>query len=268
MLQQRATWPVLSSLLIGLVLLTGCRSGEVARSTAHFPPGTGFVRHHVLLDEQPEQVWVFIPKHYQPGQRYPTILFLHGLFEAGRNDYGALSAGLGPVIAKGPDDWPFITIFPQSTGTWRGEARERLAIAALNSVEAKWSVDRDRVTLAGLSFGGLGVWEIGAKHPGRFSALVPVAGPRATEVARRIVLLPIWAFNFRGDLVVSSDGADDMCEQITAHGGNAKQTKFDGMGHDCWDKAVAESDLIDWMLEQRISARAQTVATPAVADVR
>ena len=58
-----------------------------------------------------------------------------------------------------------------------------------------------KTRLAGLSFGALGVWEIGAQHPDRFSALVPVASPGAKEVIDRLVLLPVWAFNFRGDWV-------------------------------------------------------------------
>src|SRR5205823_2787848 len=233
-----------------------------------FPAGRGFLRQDVVVDGTSHQVWVFIPRNYQPSDRYPAILFLHGLFEAGRDDGGAISAGLGPVIAKSPEAWPFITIFPQSTGTWRGADRERLAMAALDSVEARWSVDRDRITLAGLSYGGLGVWEIGAKHPDRFSALVPVASPGAKKVIDRLVLLPVWAFNFRGDCVVSSSRSDEMCHEITAHGGTATQTKFDGIGHDCWDRAVAESDVVDWMLHQRISARPPAPANPGLADLR
>src|SRR5690348_1444018 len=243
-------------LLVGLLLESGCHGNgaSTAQSTAAFPTGTGFVQRDVVVDGASHQVWVFIPKSYRPGDQCPTILFLHGLFEAGKDDCGAISAGLAPVIAKSPDAWPFITIFPQSTGTWRGEDRERLAMAALDSVEAHWSVDRDRVTLAGLSYGGLGVWEIGAKHPDRFSALVPVASPGTREAIDRLIVLPIWAFNFRGDWVVPSTNSEEMCEQITAHGGNARQTKFDGLGHDCWDRVVAESDIVDWMLHQRISA--------------
>lgn len=262
-------WLALSPLLSMIwLLLCGCQGNHVVRSTAKFHAGTGFVRHEVLVDGTPRPVWVFIPKNYRADLRYPAIVFLHGLFEAGSDGQSSLSAGLGPVIANSPDTWQFITIFPQSNGTWRGPDRERLVIAALDSVEKRWSVDRDRVTLAGLSFGALGVWEIGARNPDRFSALVPVAAPRATELAPRLSLFPVWAFNFRSDLVVSSNGTDEMCRQITARGGTARQTKFDGVGHDCWDRAVAESNLVDWMLHQRISARATTVATPAFADVR
>ncbi len=262
----RATPPLL--LLIGLLLQVGCHGTAVSRSTAKFPAGTGFIRHEVIVDGTTHPVWVFIPKDYRASERYPTILFLHGLFEAGTNDDGPISAGLGPVIAKSPDTWRFITIFPQSTGTWRGEDRERLAMAALDSVAAKWAVDPDRVTLAGLSYGGLGVWEIGANHPDRFAALVPVASPRAKAVVERIALLPIWAFNFRGDWVVPSASADEMCQLINTRGGSAKQTKFDGIGHDCWDRAIAESNVVSWMMNQRVSARVDTATHPGFADVR
>ena len=268
--RRRAVPPSLLIMLLAVLLQTGCHGSgaSVARSTAQFPPGTGFVKHDVLVDGALHQVWVFIPKNYRAGERYPAILFLHGLFEAGNDDGGAISAGLGPVIAKSPETWPFITIFPQSTGTWRGEDRQRLAMAALDSVEQRWSVDPDRVTLAGLSYGGLGVWEIGARHPDRFSALVPVASPGAKEAVDRLILLPVWAFNFKGDWVVSSARSDEMCQAIDSRGGNARQTRFNGIGHDCWDRAVAESDVVDWMLQQRISARGDSPVQAGLADVR
>ena len=74
---------VLSLLLIGLLLQVGCHgNGEtIARATADFPPGTGFLTHDdVIVDGTSHQVCVFIPKSYDPGRRYPAILFLHGLF--------------------------------------------------------------------------------------------------------------------------------------------------------------------------------------------
>jgi predicted peptidase len=222
------------------------------RSTSHFPPGTGFTRHQLDIDGRERTVWVFVPKDYDPGRRYPAILFLHGLFEAGSGSgVSAVSAGLGPVIASDPESWPFITIFPQSDGTWRGDAREKLAITSLDFARSAWSIDEDRVILAGLSFGGLGTWQIGARHANRFAALVPVSGLRATEEIDRLVAMPVWAFSMSGDIWVVSENSEEMCEAITDRGGQARLTEFAGVGHDCWDRAVAESDLVDWMLEQR-----------------
>jgi predicted peptidase len=259
------------ALLVSAVFIAacaGCQSGAmVVQSTESYQPGTGFTRHEVMVDGQSHAVWVFVPKDYNPAQRYPTILFLHGLFEAGSGYNSPVSAGLGPVIAKDPDKWQFITIFPQSDSTWRGDEHDKIAIAALDFTEANWSVDRDRVILAGLSFGGLGTWEIGAKHSDRFAALVPVSGISATEQIQNLVLLPVWAFAYRGDPWVRPQSSEEMCKGITGHGGQARLTEFDGVGHDCWDKAVAQSQLVPWMLQQRRRPIAQTsVPRTAVAN--
>jgi predicted peptidase len=252
--------------ILGFVALCcGCHSSAVVRSTQTFEPGTGFAEHQITVDGEPRTLWVFVPRKYQSTQRYPAILFLHGLFEAG-NGYGqSASAGLGPVIAKDPDHWPFITIFPQSDGNWRGDARDRLAMASLDFAMANWSVDKDRVILAGLSYGGLGTWEIGARHAERFAALVPVSGHRATQAVDRLAHMPVWAFAYSGDPWVNAQSSLDMCRDIADKGGQPRLTEFPGVGHDCWDKAVAESDLVPWMLQQR---RGTTiVARPDTATV-
>jgi predicted peptidase len=262
----------IAHLLIGglLLLLVGCKSGaHVARSTEGFPLGTGFSQHEVIIDGKPTNVWVFVPKSYNPRQPYPTILFLHGLFEAGNGSSNCLSAGLGPVIAEHPDKWPFITIFPQSTGTWKGETRERIALGALDFAEAHWTVDRNRVILAGLSYGALGTWQIGARHPERFAALVPVSGHRATESVERLIMLPVWAFAFSGDPIVQAESSEEMCREITERGGRARLTEFLGIGHDCWKQAVHDSDVVAWMLRQRRNAMyaAPDPARTAVANI-
>ena len=266
-------WARQSILPLILVILSmaasagGCGTGRVQRATAHYAPGTGFVRNDVEVGGRQHAVWVFVPRDYRPEQKYPAVLFLHGLFEAGGDGTRCLSAGLGPVIAKSPDEWQFITIFPQSDGTWRGPQREAVAIAALDSAMARWSIDPDRVTLAGLSFGALGTWEIGAQHRDRFAALVPVAGFRAMNVVDRLVTIPVWAFGYRGDLIAPPTASEAMCRELNDRGGNARLTAFNGIGHDGWSRAVADSDLVDWMLAQRRVAHATPKPPPPpVAD--
>jgi predicted peptidase len=232
-----------------LLAAAGCQS-DIASSTRAFPSGTGFVHRAFELDGKPQSLWVFLPHDYTRDRSYPAIVFLHGLFEAGDRE-ACLAGGLGPVIARHPERWPFVTIFPQSNGTWRGAERDRLVIAALDFAQREYSIDSDRVILAGLSYGALGTWQIGANHPDRFAALVPVSGHRATELVERLVLLPVWAFDVRNDPIVSSKSSEEMCREITERGGIARLTEFLGVGHDCWAQAVHESELVDWMLQQR-----------------
>jgi dienelactone hydrolase len=238
--------------LVALLLAGGCQSGTaVVNSTDRFPDGTGFVPGQVTVDGEQRPVWVFVPRNYHPGTKYPAILFLHGLWEKGNGGTNVLSAGLGPVIASDPEHWPFITIFPQSPGDWKGPEREKLAMAALDHAQKRWSIDPDRVILAGLSYGGLGVWEIGARNSHRFAALVPMSGHSAPELVGHLLMLPVWAFVSRGDPWVKAENSLVMCQAIDARGGRARLTEFDAADHDCWGLAVTESDLVTWMLRQR-----------------
>lgn len=234
-----------------LLVCGGCQSIEVARSTEQFPQNTGFLEHRITVDGVARAVWVFIPASYSPQNPAPAVLFLHGLFEAGTNGEKVLKAGLAPVIARFPQDWPFITIFPQSPGDWRGPAAERIALAALDFAEQRWTIDRDRVILAGLSYGGLGVWEIGARHPERFAALVPVSGHANPEIVDWLVRMPVWAFSSRDDIWVKSQNSEQMVRLIDARGGEAHWTEFKGNTHDCWTSVVRGSDLVPWMLQQK-----------------
>ncbi|HEX3356111.1 MAG TPA: hypothetical protein VHS31_03930 [Tepidisphaeraceae bacterium] len=244
----------LGVLLCLALLNTGCQADAVANSTTQFPSQTGFTKHEITVDGQSHVVWVFIPRNYKPDYKYPAILFLHGLFEAGDGGDKVLGAGLGPVIGGDPDKWPFITIFPQSNGTWQGDDRDRLAIASLDYAESQWNIDQDRVILAGLSYGALGVWEVGAHHPDRFAALVPVSGHKATEWVDRLIFLPVWAFSAKDDPYVPATGSEEMCRDINQRGGWARLTEFFGGDHDCWQLAVKESNLVNWMLIQRRKA--------------
>jgi len=206
--------------VLAIVLLSGCQSGkEVAQSTGHFKKQkTGFVERKVTVDGVTHSVWVFVPSdyNYKPKQLYPAILFLHGLFEMGNGNVNVLAGGLGPVIARNPDHWPFLTIFPQSTGSWKGADREKLAMAALRDAQKEYAIDPDRVILAGLSFGGLGVWEIGAHNSEKFAALVPVSGPAAPALCDDLRGVPIWAFASTEDPIVPAQGSVDTASTDSA----------------------------------------------------
>jgi len=239
---------------IGLLNIMGCVSGaSVQRTTRDFPQGTGFQTRTITVENKERKFAVFIPRDYSAQKKYPTIVFLHGFFESGRDAKRCLSAGLGPVIAKDPEHWPFVSVFPQTMGSWRGASNERLVMACLDDVEANFSVDKDRVILAGLSYGGRGTWEIGAKHRDRFAALVPMSGDAAYDACNKLKDIPIWAFHYAGDPIMPSSGSEKMVEKIRAAGGHPKLTEFDSIGHDCWTKACSETDVVNWMLSQKRS---------------
>jgi dienelactone hydrolase len=190
-------------------------------------------------------------------------VFLHGIGEGGSDGTHCLTVGLGPAIAKRANDFPFIVIFPQSTGGWKEDSQAaKDAIAALHEAERDYSIDKDRVMLTGLSTGGYGTWAIGAVHREEFAALVPMCAYSAYNYVPDLKVMPIWCFHNGGDPFVGSGGSKEMCERINKEGGHAKYTQYSAFGHDCWNRAYNEGELFVWMQQQKRGAATAT-ATPA-----
>jgi predicted peptidase len=120
----------------------------------------------------------------------------------------------------------------------------------LDACQAKYRIDPKRVYLTGLSTGGYGVWALGAKYPERFAALVPLCAHSGEKYARKLTQMPIWAFHNGGDPIVFSTSTTGTVKKINKHGGNAKQTIYAAIGHDCWSEAYGDRKLWDWLAKQ------------------
>jgi predicted peptidase len=245
-------WAVCMAGMLVLAAAGGCNSGSaVLESTKGFPQGTGFQTFPLKVGGSDYKYSVFVPRDYSPQKKYPAIVFLHGVLEAGSDATKNVGVGIGPHVSESAATWPFITVFPQSGGDWQGEERDRLCMAALDDTARRCNVDPDRVILTGLSNGGQGVWLIGAAHKDRFAALVPVAGFSAYDACSKLKGIPIWCFHNSVDPFVPSSGSAEMCKRINDAGGSAKYTQFSGFGHDIWDKVYGNQELMKWMLAQR-----------------
>jgi predicted peptidase len=238
------------------VALTGCSgTGFVKDANVGAPVNTGFVTKTMGDKPDGRKYSVFIPHNYAATKKYPTIVFLHGIGEGGSDGTHCLTVGLGPAIAKRANDFPFIVIFPQSTGGWNEKSQAATdAIATLKEVEHTYAVDQDRVILTGLSTGGYGTWSIGATHKQEFAALVPMCAYSAYDFVPQLTNMPVWCFHNGGDPFVGSGGSKEMCDRINAAGGHAKYTQYSAFGHDCWNRAYNEGELFAWMLQQKRTA--------------
>jgi predicted peptidase len=250
----RRSWIV--GVLIGLtgLLSAGCGSNPSGSVNKKAPPNTGFsVREIKLSDGAAERYSVFIPFNYDPKKPTPTIVFLHGIGEGGSNGTTNTTVGLGPAIAKNPAKFGFIAIFPQSGGTWSGEGAQKMAIEILDATARQYNVDPARVYLTGLSTGGYGTWAIGAKYANRFAAIAPMCAYSGVDYADKLTRMPVWAFHNSGDPFVLASSTKSTVKKINQLGGNAKQSIYGGLGHNCWDRAYKNDDLFRWMLSHRKS---------------
>jgi predicted peptidase len=206
--------------------------------------------------------WEYVPPHYGNGDRYPLLVFWHGL---GENGDGSL-VSLAKVPANGPprllneDRWPenrpFIVLSPQHPGTDCPSSKElddfmRFAIS-------HYEVDLRRVYLTGLSCGAIGSFRYLAEHLDELvAAAVLVCGDGRSAIAQAGCALgrvPIWALHGELDPTVPAAGSIEPLTQLGAcnpKAVDAKLTVYPGVGHDSWTQTYdlsSGNDVYAWLL--------------------
>ncbi|MBI1324351.1 DUF1080 domain-containing protein [bacterium] len=195
---------------------------------------------------------LYLPADYETAKSLPTILFLHGSGERGVDGIVPAQVGLGPAVLASQADFPAIVIFAQAKETWAADSEDAsAALAILEEVSARFKVDPNRLILSGLSMGGRGAWEIAAANKGRFSAVVPICSPARIETAQALMTVPLWAITGDADRVETVRSMRTMVDKLHELGAPAKYTEYRGVGHNSWDRAYADRELIDWMIAQK-----------------
>jgi len=210
------------------------------------------------------------PPVVERGRLFPLVLFLHGAGERGRDNEKQLKylpAWMAepalrqrhPCFLLAPQcraderwvdvSWADKKSLPQGPPTTDLLA----AIAALNDVLAHEPIDPRRVYLTGLSMGGYGAWDLAARQPERFAAVLPICGGGDEATAPRLAGLPIWCFHGDADAVVPVERSRSMVAAVRAAGGDPRYSELPGVGHDSWTPAYRDPAVLDWLFGQRQS---------------
>jgi predicted peptidase len=239
---------------------------------------TGFLDRIVSLHGAAYKYQVFIPDNWSPKQKWPIILFLHGSGERGSDGLLPTDVGIAHAIRENRLRFPAIVVIPQclSDHLWIHPEMEEMAMGALAAASKEFKGDPKRTYLTGLSMGGEGTWYLAVKFPGKFAAIVPICGgimlsehnrklypelakdaysedPKSyAEVAQKLGKTPIWIFHGDVDDAVSPDNSRNMYHALKTAGGDAHYTEYPGVGHNSWDKAYAEPELLTWLFSKSL----------------
>ena len=194
----------------------------------------------------------YLPKDFDGKKEYPLVLFLHGAGERGDDLELATNHGYMKYVREEGKEYPFICIAPQCPlNKYWGCYMESL-IAFLDYILDTLPIDRKRVYLTGLSMGGTGTWMLSMAAPDKFAAIAPICGSGICWNAGIIKDIPVFMYHGDCDNVVPINESITMLSKINANGGNAKLKICYGVGHNAWDYAYTDNDLIEWMLEQHL----------------
>ncbi|HEY0784692.1 MAG TPA: prolyl oligopeptidase family serine peptidase [Acidobacteriaceae bacterium] len=268
------------SLLRRLTLLSLLIPALAAPAFARKPQETGFLNRTLLVNGLLHRYQVYVPEGYDPRQKWPIILFLHGSGERGSEGMDETQIGLPAAIRLHPERWPAIVVMPQvpfNHHHWTDPDMMSMAFEALTLETREFQGDPQRTYLTGLSLGGYGVWEIARAYPHTFAAIVPVCGgifwsyqPQRwqqselpAEYARILAHTPAWIFHGADDNVVSPRQSILMFEAMKAAGANVRFWLYEHVRHNVWERAYSEPELPRWLFSHHLS---QGLLLPAAAE--
>lgn len=207
------------------------------------------------------------PIPWEPGRKYPLLIFLHGAGERGSRNQKTLKWGAAfmreaarkyqsfVLLPQCPwrEHWP--NCVHQSADIFTMSKRPSRAMRALFSllgmILRDYDIDRDRVYVVGISMGGYGVWDMIQRRPDMFAAAAPIVGVGDKSLAPTIAHIPIWLFNGARDPGFKASISRGMLAALRKAGGYPRHTEYPGVSHLCWLSAFRDPKLLDWIYAQR-----------------
>lgn len=215
---------------------------------------------------------ILYPVNFDPGKKYPMVLFLHGAGERGDDNKKQLIHGSKLFLnPRNRHAFPAIVIFPQCPANdyWsnviitrnkdntrdftfqkNGSPTQAMAMLLrfLKKLRRDDQIDKDRMYVGGLSMGGMGTFELLHRRPGIFAAAFAICGgadPSTTaNYARKVA---VWIFHGEQDEIVSPEFSKRMAAALSSQGGDVRLNLYPEANHNSWDSAFAEEELLPWL---------------------
>ncbi len=200
-----------------------------------------------LYEPQDDNIMVYRlmkPFGFDPSQRYPVIVSLHGGGGRGTDNREQLKIWNQHLAdAEIRRSYPCYVLAPQVTELYKKSDLEKIQ----QIISELPSVDTDRIYMLGHSMGGHGTNILVQIDPDYFAAIAPSAGTGLSDTepfidATLIKNVPTWAFHGDQDPTCPYDRNLNLFNEIKQLGGNMKLTTFKGDRHNIPGKIIPGAD--------------------------
>jgi predicted peptidase len=249
-----------------LLLFTLAANGTFA-ATQQAASKTGVeFRREVYESKTKEQLpyRIFIPYGYDATRKYPLVLWLHGSDGRGSDNLKQITQDnqIGShfwITTEVQLKFPAFVFAPQCpVGQYWSEPEFNqpsrwleMAMEALGKIEKQYSIDPDRVYLAGQSMGGLGVYSLLQNYTGQWAAAIVISAYDTFSDVPAIAKVPLWVFQGDADSSVPVTQVRSMMAELKKAHANVRYTEYHRDGQDAWNKAFVEPDLLPWLMAQK-----------------
>jgi poly(3-hydroxybutyrate) depolymerase len=257
---------------------------DLDHATDPYAHRTGAMRRALIapFDGKPAPFGLYVPRSFRPGSvhRYPLIVALHGL--NGR-PMAMIRYLFGHDDPKRSNEWEdrhvgplapldAFVVAPNGYGnTMYRDLGEDDTLRILAWALGRYPIDANRVTITGMSMGGIGSASIPLHHPGIFAAAEPLCGYHSYFVRRDIAGHPLrpwerllaeersnvfWAWNgehlplyvVQGTLDLPQENSGVLIKRYEELGYDIID-EHPELGHNVWQTTYEDLKGAHWLLE-------------------
>ncbi|MEM5788197.1 MAG: prolyl oligopeptidase family serine peptidase [Syntrophobacteraceae bacterium] len=220
--------------------------------------------HKAITSSDTYNYLVYLPESFGSREKWPAILYLHGMGAKGEYLEVLKANGL-PGFLEEHSDFPFVVISPQCPldEEWSPELLYRL----LDNVAPEYGIDVDRIYLTGIGDGASAAWRAASLRPERFAAVAPICGGGNPHEACNLRDVPVWVFHGAKDPIVPISEAQGMVLALKLCGGNILYTVYPEADHDSWTATYRNPQLYAWFLEHKRGQFVEPVFDPVAEDL-
>ena len=219
---------------------------------------------------------ILLPENFNPSQKYPLIIFLHGSGERGNDNEKQLVHGAKLFLQKeNRQKYPAIVVFPQCPEKtfWsnaqflydeKGERNfyylnggepsiaMKMLVGLVNNLFVQYKIKKEQVYVMGLSMGGMGTFELVNRMPHTFAAAIPICGGANPEIATQVKNTSWWIFHGAKDNAVPPEQSEIMYKALKKNNVPVKFTLYPEAGHNSWDNTFNEPGLLKWIFSKKL----------------
>ncbi len=208
----------------------------------------------------------YLPANYNANEKYPVIVYLHAETRTGSDNEGQLYNAqymFNELLnEENITKYPAILVAPQcgDSDTWTSDNAAFAVKGIVNELTNKFSVNTDKVYLAGYSMGANGCYSIAAANSGMFAAIMPAGGECDTVTAQKLAAENTAAMVFHGsaDESVTADKARGIVSVMVAGGAsNAQYCEFYGEGHNVQELAAKADGIYEWLFNMSLTTNSE-----------
>ena len=220
------------------------------------------------------------PEKMKKGEKYPIVLFMHGLGKRGTDNEQQLDRGADIWLkAENRAKYPCIVIYPQTpkeffevvndgtveTGSFsawtKTTDKSKVSIRLSPYGQMTYDVvqdliksgvaDTDRLYIGGSSMGGFSTFQFITMYPDMWAAAIPIASSTdVSTIGKWAGKIPVWMINGENDkpeTVANNKLLREKMKQMGIGEDYFKYTIYPGVGHGSWGKAFQEPDFIPYL---------------------